>query len=163
MGRALLIEIHEVRRGQLEELAELCREHAEYDRGFEPGIAALPDDLADRLERLLFTEGSLRCFVAEQDGRLLGYVSGFRVQSTWRGDEYWTMECLYVAAGQRGNSIGARLIEAMRATAEADGVTRLRWQTPLANDGSRRFYEGYGAETGLAHADKRTYTLPLSP
>ncbi|WP_026198144.1 GNAT family N-acetyltransferase [Sciscionella marina] len=156
-----MIEIHEVRRAQLGELAELCRAHAEYDRRFEPAIDPLPADLAERLDRLLFTEKSLLCLVAEEDGELLGYVSGFAAPSTWRGDTYYTMDCLYIAESRRGARLGPRLMDAMRAAAESAHAGRLRWQTPLHNGQSKGFYAHYGAGNGLGHADKRTYVLPL--
>ncbi|WP_037347211.1 GNAT family N-acetyltransferase [Sciscionella sediminilitoris] len=156
-----MIEIHEVRRARLGELAELCRAHAEYDRRFEPAIAPLPDDLAERLDRLLFTEKSLICLVAEEEGELLGYVSGFATPSTWRGDIYYTMDCLYIAENHRGARLGTRLVDAMREAAESAHAGRLRWQTPLDNDRSKGFYARYGAGNGLGHADKRTYVLPL--
>jgi GNAT superfamily N-acetyltransferase len=152
------VEVREVRRGDLDGLAELCREHAEFDHTPDEVITPLPDDLPARLEAMLFgPEPAMWCHVAADGASLAGYASYAWQPSTWRGDAYVLMDCLYVRDGYRGQAVGRRLFDAGVEHARRLGATRLQWQTPAWNDGSQRFYD----RTGAHGWRKVRYTLPL--
>jgi GNAT superfamily N-acetyltransferase len=127
----------------LPRVAELAFQHAEYERAAPPAPG-----LADRLHGLLFatTAPRLRCLVAETpDGDVVGYATCAPELSTWDGQEYLHMDCLFLAPGHRGLGLGALLMDAVTAEARALGLTEVQWQTPSWNEGAIRFYDRLGA------------------
>ncbi|GAB2959525.1 GNAT family N-acetyltransferase [Amycolatopsis acidiphila] len=150
--------VRDVERGELAELADLCREHAEFDRGLDEPVQPLPDDLAERLEEQIFgPRPGIWCLVAVAGGALAGYASYCWHPSTWRGDSYVLLDCLFVRDGVRGQAVGRRLFDAGVRRARELGATRLQWQTPRQNHAGQRFYE----RTGAHGVDKLRYTLSL--
>ncbi len=84
-----------------------------------------------------------RLFVAELAGDLAGFVSAHR----WapppvyaEADEVYIDE-LYVTPSARGQGLGGRLVEAVRAWAETLGAERLRVGVLAANAAGRAFWE----------------------
>ncbi|MGH3630417.1 MAG: GNAT family N-acetyltransferase [Sciscionella sp.] len=152
------LRIRLAQRDDLTELVGLCRAHADFDSAGDGPIAELPADLADRLAAQLFGSAPrLWCLVAHREDGLLGYASYCWHPSTWRGDDYIQMDCLFVAGNARGRSVGARLFAAGARRAAELGATRLQWQTPSWNSAAQRFYDRTGASS---HA-KHRYTLAL--
>ncbi|MFE6338723.1 GNAT family N-acetyltransferase [Streptomyces sp. NPDC057798] len=138
-------------------VAGLAAEHAAYERALPP-----PADLARRLETLLFGQAQpprLSVFVAELgDGdNIVGYASCAPEVSTWDGDEYLLMDCLFLRSGHRGLGIGPMLMAAVAADARARGLGRIQWQTPAWNTDAIRFYDRLGARA----TEKLRYSLPL--
>ncbi|MDN3023632.1 GNAT family N-acetyltransferase [Streptomyces sp. S.PB5] len=146
--------VRPARVGDLAEVVALIGEHAAYEKADPPAAG-----LEGRLERLLFgsSEPRLRCFVAESDGRVLGYATCSAEVSTWDGAEYLHMDCLFLRDGHRGLGIGEALMNAVRDEARALGLGHVEWQTPAWNDGAIRFYERIGAVA----KDKRRFSLPV--
>jgi ribosomal protein S18 acetylase RimI-like enzyme len=158
-----------VRRARVDDLpqvAGLIAEHAKYERAAPP-----PAGLVPRLEVLLFGVQAprLRCFVAElgddertapggaADGGIVGYATCSPEISTWEGEEYLHMDCLFLRDGHRGLSLGQRLVEAVVAEARALGLREVQWQTPAWNEGAIRFYDRLGARA----KDKLRYSLAV--
>ncbi|MEV5611815.1 GNAT family N-acetyltransferase [Streptomyces sp. NPDC052225] len=145
--------VRKARPEDLPRVAELAAEHAAYEKATPPAPG-----LADRLSTLLFGTPAprLRCFVAELSGTgLIGYATCAPELSTWDGAEYLHMDCLFLENGHRGLGLGPQLVEAVRAEAEALGLTEIQWQTPPWNEGAIRFYDRLGATA----KEKRRYTL----
>ncbi|MBD0747901.1 GNAT family N-acetyltransferase [Streptomyces sp. CBMA152] len=146
--------VRHARPADLPRLAELAAEHAVYEKAAPPA-----PDLAERLGALLFGPETprVRCLVAETpDGEVVGYASCAPEFSTWQAREYLHMDCLFLRDGHRGLGLGALLIDAVKAEARALGITEVQWQTPVWNEGARRFYDRIGA-TGR---EKIRYALP---
>ncbi|GAA5170179.1 MULTISPECIES: GNAT family N-acetyltransferase [Amycolatopsis] len=153
-----LLRIRDVEPGELGELAVLCREHAEFDRGLGEPIPPLPDDLAERLRRQIFgPTPAMWCLVAALGDELVGYASYCWVPSTWRGERYVLLDCLYVREGVRRRAVGRKLFDAGAARARELGAERMQWQTPRENHAGQRFYERLGAH-GVG---KLRYTVKL--
>ncbi|MFK8907449.1 GNAT family N-acetyltransferase [Streptomyces sp. YS-3] len=149
--------VRAARPADLPRLAELAAEHAVYERAEPPAPG-----LADRLAAVLFGPGRsrARCFVAEiPGGEVVGYASCAPEFSTWQASEYLHMDCLFLRDGHRGLGLGALLVEAVAAEARALGMPQVQWQTPVWNEGARRFYDRMGA-TGR---EKLRYSLPVAP
>lgn len=145
--------IRPVTHAGLGELAQLCAEHASYERATAP-----PDDLTERLGNLL-RDPDWRAWLAEADGQLLGYASGGPFHSTWLGERLWHLDCLYLRAEARGRGIGQLLLEAAFSHARAAGHPQVEWQTPEWNQDAVRFYERLGAR----RKPKWRFSLPLGP
>ena len=81
------------------------------------------------------------CFVAEDRGRMIGYLLGFRSQ-TYPDEAY--MHLVQVDPAMRGHGIGRRMFSQFEASARAMGCKKIvaasRPQNRLAMD----FYEGLG-------------------
>ncbi|GHH83645.1 N-acetyltransferase [Streptomyces sulfonofaciens] len=150
-------EVARVRRARAEDLAQVARlaaEHAAYERAAPP-----PEDLARRLEALLFGAGPvrLRCFVAEADGgEIIGYASCAPEVSTWDGSEYLHMDRLFLRDGHRGLGVGPLLMEAVVDTARELRLGQVQWRTPARNTDAIRFYDRLGARA----REKLRYHLP---
>lgn len=152
--RLMPIRIRPAVPADLPALLSLIAEHAAYERA-----AAPPADLGERLAPALFGDPPrLNCLVAaEHDtaaghGALAGYATWTRDFATWTGRAYTHLDCLYLVAGRRGQGLGARLLDAVRA---ATGEAETQWQTPAWNTDAQRFY----LRTGAIAADKVRFTL----
>lgn len=148
--------VRHARPADLPYIAELAAEHAAYERALPP-----PANMAQRLEKLLFGRGAparLSVFVAElDDGELIGYASCAPEVSTWDGNEYLHMDCLFLRDGHRGLGVGPMLMDAVVGDARARGLDQVQWQTPPWNADAIRFYDRLGARA----KEKRRYFLPV--
>lgn len=97
-------------------------------------------------------------FLAEIDGRALGFTQLYPLFSSTRMQRVWLLNDLFVAADARGHGVGAALLAAAEAHARDSGACELMLET--ANDNpARRLYEraGYRQVTDFAF-----YSLALS-
>ncbi|GAA3158605.1 GNAT family N-acetyltransferase [Nonomuraea salmonea] len=90
----------------------------------------------------LLGQAEVGYLIAERDGRAIGYVSWLERTSFWSGEDYLHLDDLYVAAGERGDRVGERLMHAIAAVAAGRVI---RWEVAEANVGAQRFYERIGA------------------
>jgi len=110
---------------------------------------------AHKLYRDVFgQDASLRAFVAERDGKLIGYTffhDGYETAYAQRG----VYLCdLYVVPEAQGEGVGRALVAAVAATAKATDRTFLWWVVKDWNAAARGFYKALGAisEPVGAHA-----------
>ena len=91
---------------------------------------------------------AFRAFVAELDGRLVGYAS---FATTYNTDiaarELW-MHDLYVIPRARSRGIGAALVAAVAHEAVRRRLPRLGWGVRSTNARAVRFYRRLGARVG---------------
>jgi phosphinothricin acetyltransferase len=82
-------------------------------------------------------------FVAEEDGRILGYAasSRFRTRPAYR----WTVETgIYLAEGAQGRGIGRELLSTLLAVLERQGYVAAIGAIALPNDSSIALHEKLG-------------------
>ncbi|MDE2404535.1 MAG: GNAT family N-acetyltransferase [Sphingomonadales bacterium] len=137
--------------GDGEELLALIHAHA----AFEQSCATIT---SKELAALLAAPSPrTTLLVAAAPGHLLGYAALTTDFSLWRA-RYWAhLDCLFVHAEHRGQSVGRRLLTAAAELARSRGADRLEWQTPEWNTPAIHFYRSCGA-AGIA---KVRFTLPL--
>ncbi len=135
--------------GALAELFDGYRQF--YRKASDPGAARA--FLADRLDA-----GDSVIFVAEADGRLVGFVQLYPLFSSVRMRRVWLLNDLYVSPDARRGGHGRALMEAARAFATDDGAAALQLATEWDNAGGRALYESLGYRRDTAFA---SYELAL--
>ena len=81
------------------------------------------------------------CFVAEQDGRLVGLTHYLFHAHAWRIERVCYLQDLYADPDVRGTGVGRALIEAVYAAADAAGAPAVYWLTQDFNHTARRLYD----------------------
>ena len=101
----------------------------------------LSDELTKLLWKRLFDSGNaLYGFVAELDGRVVGFAHCWFNHTTWLEKPDLYLEDLYVSPAARRRGIGEKLIEGCADFARASGANRLYWQTQRSNESAQRLY-----------------------
>lgn len=83
-------------------------------------------------------------FVAEAEGRIVGFALWYIRYSTWKGRRMY-LEDIYVEPEMRGGGIGAALFERLIAEAQGLGMNGMVWQALDWNEPALNFYRKYGA------------------
>lgn len=99
--------------------------------------------MADMLPRLFFVHFRGTSFVAEEDGKLAGFLCGFLSQT--HSDEAY-IHFVGVAPERRGTGLGRELYERFLGAARAAGRSHVRCVTSPANEGSISFHRSLGFE-----------------
>lgn len=89
-------------------------------------------------------------FVAEDEGGLIGYVSGCRRTAFYAGGETAWVDEILVSPSHRGQDIGGLLMEAFEQRAAAEGCKLVS----LATAGAGPFYSNRGYETKAGYYKK---------
>lgn len=132
----------------------------EYERRMD-GFLVEGERMADRYLEHIFTrcaETSGRVFVADVEGRVVGFVSVWaRVKSRGieeREHEYAYVSDLVVLETHRGRGLGRALLGRAEEHARREGATILRIAVLARNAGARALYEGFGFEPRVIELTK---------
>ena len=82
----------------------------------------------------------LRVFVAEENGRFVGFATTIEVPASLRLAHFWQIRDLFVLSTHRRLGVGRALLASVRAAAIASGALRLVLQTEDDNDPALRLY-----------------------
>ncbi len=133
-----------IRRAEREDcprLLELIRGLAEYEKA--------PDEVTVSLEHFAGSGFGPNpvwwAFVAEEEGRIVGFALWYIRYSTWKGQRLY-LEDIYVEPEARGRGIGARLFERVVQDGRDRGLNGMVWQVLEWNEPALNFYRKYGAE-----------------
>lgn len=137
-----------------EAVRTLVQAHAVYERS----ATVLVDDWSARIARVI-AAGQLHLFVAQDDGKPVGYATTMVAVATWSAAPFAELDCLFVSEESRGAGVGALLVAAAAGVARQDGCAELQWQTPAWNEGAIRFYRRLGAH----NQSKERFTLAVEP
>ncbi|MGF1467049.1 MAG: diaminobutyrate acetyltransferase [Sandaracinaceae bacterium] len=85
------------------------------------------------------------CIVAERDGRLVGFISGYRLPDA--PDVYFLWQ-VGVASEARGHGLALRMGRALLARLKAAGVRELNTTVTRSNGPSRAFFAALAREEG---------------
>ncbi len=127
----------------LEEIINLCEEHAEYEQANYDRT-----DKLEKMKRALFESPTppLHCLMAtDVDSHVLGYATYMRQFSTWDATPYIYMDCLYLRPVFRSQGIGVKLMDRIQEEAKVLGCSLIQWQTPEFNTRAIKFYKRIGA------------------
>lgn len=118
------------------------------------GFAALRVELT--LKQLLAEPRLGAVWVAEDEGRLVGYLIAVRILSVEHSGVMAEIDELFVLPEARSRGVGAGLLEAAESALASAGCVRLQLQLGAANETARAFYEhrGYAPRAGYRLLDK---------
>jgi GNAT superfamily N-acetyltransferase len=125
--------------GDIDAIVDLCEEFNTYIAGI-TGRSAKPADrsaLAANVQRGLQDPGKL-FLVADQEGRVSGYITGGVVGSLGR------IGIVMVTASARGTGLGRRLLVAIEAWLSQRGCTRIELLGILPENPTVGFYQRHG-------------------
>ncbi len=111
----------------------------------------LPQAHADKLFASLMKGEPYFGFIAEQDGKPVGFVHGLPHPSTWSQTGYCYLEDLYVDAEARGGGAGRALIKAVHEEAKNRCLSRVYWHTDKGNETARKLYDKVATLSDFVH------------
>ena len=111
----------------------------------------LPEGHAGKLFQGLIAGEPYFAFVAEQDGKLVGFVHGLPHPSTGSATGYCYLEDLFVDASARGSGAGRALIGAVYDEAKRRGLSRVYWHTEEGNETARKLYDKVATLSDFVH------------
>lgn len=141
-------------RSEIEALAEIFDQYrAHYG---EPSDASSSGRWLEQCLRA----GHLRAFLAEEDGKVVGFATTIDVPASLRLAHFWQIRDLFVLPTHRRLGIGRALLASVRKAAIASGALRLVVQTEEDNDAALRLYSdsGYAPINGYS-----SLMLPIGP
>jgi GNAT superfamily N-acetyltransferase len=139
-----------------ERLLELIHELAMYEKA--------PQEVTVKIEEFVDagfgTNPVWKAFVAERDGKILGFALYYVRYSTWKGCRLY-LEDFIVTEQERGKGIGKILFERVMQEAKEKGFNGMSWQVLDWNAPAINFYNKYQAnlEAGWLNASFSTEQL----
>jgi GNAT superfamily N-acetyltransferase len=105
----------------------------------------MPDAVKLTASQMKKEKDFFNLFVAEEEGRIVGYALFFFAYYTFVGKSLY-LEDLYVRPEFRRRKIGSLLLRKVAEFAVQNECKELRWQTRNWNDDAKAFYKKYGAK-----------------
>jgi GNAT superfamily N-acetyltransferase len=90
---------------------------------------------------------AIRAFVAEQDGRVIGFAHVRTHVATFSVGEDWYLEDLFVDPAVRGGGVGTAILEHLIKIARYESGGALRWVTAESNATAQRVYDKIAKRT----------------
>ena len=145
--------IRHCRRGDLSNLLELCRKHADHEQ--------TSFDITNKeylLTQAIFNDPPrLHCWVVEIENICVGYCTYTFDFSTWDARRFLYLDCLYLEAACRGMGIGKEIMSKLIQEAQNNHCVNIQWQTPTFNIDAIKFYHAIGAKA--KQKERFTYEL----
>ncbi len=91
-------------------------------------------------DRLLNPDDTTCGFVAEDEGKLVGFTHYLFHGTTWHATSYCYLEDLYVDQTVRSKGAGRALIAAVKQAAKDAGAAKLYWHTDKKNEIAQALY-----------------------
>ncbi len=110
---------------------------------------ALPDDIYETTFcRLLGDDPQdFSCFVAEQNGALVGLTHYLFHRHAWKVEKVCYLQDLFARPEARGSGVGRALIQAVYDEADRQGAPSVYWLTQEFNHTARQLYDRIGTLT----------------
>ncbi|WP_210092476.1 GNAT family N-acetyltransferase [Ruegeria sp. HKCCSP346] len=110
---------------------------------------ALPDDVYETtFSRLLGDDPQdFSCFVAEQNGALVGLTHYLFHRHAWKVEKVCYLQDLFAQPEARGAGVGRALIQAVYDEADRQGAPSVYWLTQDFNHTARKLYDRIGTLT----------------
>jgi ribosomal protein S18 acetylase RimI-like enzyme len=140
-----------IRPGRREDAAQAARlwmhsaqEHTSHDPIYTTAAGA--EKVMRRFLADLAGSGHAFLFIAEYEGRTVGFVSGELRESspTFRSKTWASVDDVFVEPDYRNLGVGRALVEGVKAWAKERDADGISLQVAAANDSARKFYEELG-------------------
>lgn len=131
------------RKATIQDLAQLAELFDQYRIFYhkESDISAAENFLKERIENK-----DSEIFVAENGGKLVGFVQLFPIFSSTRMKRYWLLNDLYVNDNYRGKGYSKELIEEAKQLAKSTEACGVLLETGKSNDIGNQLYPTCGFE-----------------
>lgn len=106
---------------------------------------AVEVDEATLATQLGSSPAPFECFLAEDEGRAVGFALFFHTYSTWRGRRGIWLEDLFVLPECRRRGVGRKLLDRVVSLAKERRCGRVEWSVLDWNQSAVDFYRSYGA------------------
>ena len=114
------------------------------------GPTALDETITEQTWRRFFeADSSVRAFVAEMGGRVVGIAHCVFHRSTSRFTDVCYLQDLFTKEELRGKGIGRALIERVIEVARESGCSRVYWNTQATNVAGRALYDKLAEHRGF--------------
>ena len=117
-------------------ILELIKQLAEFEKGLE--------QVTNSIEKMHKEKKHFQSYVAEIDGKIIGFALYFFAYFTWVGKSLY-LDDIYIKEAFRGQEIGSKLLRKIFEVAKKENCSRVRWQVLDWNHPAIKFYEKYGA------------------
>jgi GNAT superfamily N-acetyltransferase len=110
-----------------------------------------PKPSADKLDQLIHLLLNRKVgvqFVAEQQGKLLGFATLYFSYSTTKADKITVMNDLYVIEDFRGKGVANELFKACHEFTRTNHYAHMGWVTAEDNERAKQFYKKAGGTAG---------------
>jgi ribosomal protein S18 acetylase RimI-like enzyme len=124
----------------LPQLAELFDQYRVFYNK-ESNIPAAESFLKERIEK-----ADSEIFVAENDGKLVGFVQLYPLFSSTRMKRYWLLNDLFVNGNYREKGFSKELIEEAKKMAKSTNAAGILLETGKLNDVGNKLYPSCGFE-----------------
>lgn len=122
----------------VQQLAELFDQYRVFYHK-DSDIPAAESFLKERIEN-----SDSEIFVAESEGKLVGFVQLYPLFSSTRMKRYWLLNDLYVNENYRGNGFSKELIEEAKQLATSTNASGILLETGKSNDIGNKLYPSCG-------------------
>jgi len=131
------------RKAQLADVQQLSELFDQYRIFYhkDSDIPAAEKFLTERIEN-----NDSEIFVAENEGKLVGFVQLYPLFSSTRMKRYWLLNDLYVNENYRGKGFSKQLIEASQEMAKSTDAAGILLETGKSNDIGNKLYPSCGFE-----------------
>lgn len=116
----------------------------------------LPEETYATTWTRLFTDSEFEPngFIAVSDGKAVGLVHYILHRTCWSPRNNCYLQDLYADPDVRGTGVGRKLIEAVYAEADRQGITNVYWMTHETNEVGRRLYDRIARRTGFIEYER---------
>ena len=128
-------------------------DRAEWGRLWQGYLAFYKTTLPDAIYDLAFDrmlsgdEGEFQGYLALMDDQPVGLVHFLFHRHGWKEEKVCYLQDLYADPSARGHGVGAALIMAVYATADAEGAPSVYWLTQEDNATARKLYDQVAGKT----------------
>lgn len=131
------------RKAQLADVQQLAELFDQYRIFYhkDSDIPAAEKFLTERIEN-----NDSEIFVAENEGKLVGFVQLYPLFSSTRMKRYWLLNDLYVNENYRGKGFSKQLLEASKELAKSTDAAVILLETGKSNDIGNKLYPSCGFE-----------------
>lgn len=128
-----------IRRAGAEDFPQILTLIREFSR-----FQGTPEKVTVTAEQMQEDKDLFQCFLAEEDGEVVGFASFFFAYYSWTGKALY-LDDLYVREAFRKRGTGKRLLQSVMELARQERCSKVRWQVSKWNTNAIDFYKSMGA------------------